>query len=38
MFASVRKTCLEHQSRAACLIQAAASSSWQDQDTDQVKD
>ena len=34
MFASVRKTCLEHQSRAASLLQAAASSSCQDADTD----
>ena len=34
MFASVRKTCLEHQSRAASILQAAASSSWGEGDTD----
>jgi hypothetical protein len=29
MFASVRRTCLEHQSRAATLLQAAAFTAWQ---------
>ena len=30
MFASVRRTCLEHQSRAATLLQVAAAAAWQE--------
>ena len=30
MFASVRRTCLEHQSRAANLLQVAAAAAWQE--------
>jgi E3 ubiquitin-protein ligase MYCBP2 len=30
MFASVRRTCLEHQSRAASLLQVAAAAAWQE--------